>query len=261
MSLYNKIGNNYNQHRTSDERIAKRIVDLLNLGAGMKVADIGAGTGNYSLELALNGYSVYALEPSILMLQQKKEHPNIKWVNGKAEDSIFNESTFDGVCSILATHHFDSLEKAFIEMKRILKPKGSLVIFTADPRIIPPSCWFNEYFDFFIKKAEQTLPPINALTHILNDIFKNEVEIEPFLVPYDIKDGFFYAGWRTPEKYLCLEFRESISVFATCPQDIVNTQIERLKIDLESGEWDRKYHHIRQMTSYEGGYYFIKVQK
>jgi ubiquinone/menaquinone biosynthesis C-methylase UbiE len=261
MSVYNKIGNNYNQHRTADERISDTLIQLLRIETGAKIADIGAGTGNYTLELAQKGYSVYALEPSELMQEQRQEHPQIQWFKGVAEDRIFAADIFDGVYSTLATHHFTSLEKAFVEIKNTLKVNGYLVIFTADPRLTPANCWFKEYFNLFIQKAEETLPPTAEIVYILENIFNNKAEITPFLLPNDLKDGFFYAAWQTPEKYLDADFRKSISVFAKCPQHIVDAQISKLKSDLTSGKWDEKYNHVRHLTHYEGGYYFIRIKK
>jgi ubiquinone/menaquinone biosynthesis C-methylase UbiE len=52
MTLYDSIGKNYNSTRQSDKRIVNKLISLLNLPIGSTIADIGAGTGNYSNAIA-----------------------------------------------------------------------------------------------------------------------------------------------------------------------------------------------------------------
>ena len=82
----------------------------------------------------------------------------------------------------------------------------------------------------------------------LESIFKNKVEYIPFKIPFDITDGFFYAGWQEPEKYLNENFRNSISVFAKSPKESVYESINKLKTDLDNGKWDEKYGNIRNQN-------------
>lgn len=62
-------------------------------------------------------------------------------------------------------------------------------------------------------------------------------------------------------KYLDEKFRNSISVFAKAPKESVTQSIDKLKFDLENGDWDRKYGNVRNLNEYNGGYYFLKVIK
>ena len=65
MTLYNSIGHGYNYTRKPDRRIVETIVNLLDLLPGKTIADIGAGTGNYSNEIADRGYKIVAIEPGL----------------------------------------------------------------------------------------------------------------------------------------------------------------------------------------------------
>ena len=69
--LYDTIGKNYIINRKADTRITTSIIELLDLPVGSLVADIGAGTGNYSNSLADKGYS-----------------PGSPWINLKYIDFI-----------------------------------------------------------------------------------------------------------------------------------------------------------------------------
>jgi ubiquinone/menaquinone biosynthesis C-methylase UbiE len=85
MTLYNFIGEDYNATRQADERIVAKLISLLDLPTGSTIADIGAGTGNYSNAIAQQGYQVIAIEPSELMQRQQKPHPDVSWITASAE--------------------------------------------------------------------------------------------------------------------------------------------------------------------------------
>lgn len=72
MTLYNSIGEGYNATRQADERIVAKLISLLDLPTGSKIADVGAGTGNYSNAIAEAGYQVIAIEPSQVMQSQQQ---------------------------------------------------------------------------------------------------------------------------------------------------------------------------------------------
>lgn len=77
MTLYDSIGSDYNSTRKPDSRIVEQLINLLELPTGSIVADVGAGTGNYSYALANLGYQVIAIEPSQVMQRQRQHHPQI----------------------------------------------------------------------------------------------------------------------------------------------------------------------------------------
>jgi precorrin-6B methylase 2 len=60
METYDLIGTNYTVTRQADPRITMAIITALDLPRSSTVVDIGAGTGNYSVELAQAGFHVHA---------------------------------------------------------------------------------------------------------------------------------------------------------------------------------------------------------
>ena len=261
MPLYDSIGKSYNRTRSADNRILNKIISQLNCPAGSIIADIGAGTGNYSYELSKLGYFVHALEPSETMIEQGKKHDNLKWFKGFAEDIPFEDNYFDGVICTLSTHHFKSLNKSFTEIHRILKPNGNLVIFTFDARKTQNNDWLKEYFNPFYKIAVKTAQKREFVVRMLEKIFKTKVNITNFQLPSDLADHFFYAGWKHPEKYLDEDFRKGISVFSMLSQKKTAKIINRLEIDLQTGVWNSNYNYVKKLDKYEGGYYFMAIKK
>ena len=105
--IYYKIGKTYNNTRSADPRIANKILD------------VGAGTVSYSKALADAGFSVTALEPSEVMLEQDEKNDSIQWVKGVAESLPFEPDSFDAVIFILCLHHFKDLKVAFNEAQQV----------------------------------------------------------------------------------------------------------------------------------------------
>jgi ubiquinone/menaquinone biosynthesis C-methylase UbiE len=130
--LFDKIGGTYNRTRTADKRIVSELVRQLGLQKGTSIADVGAGTGNYSLAMANAGYKIKAIEPSTSMISHSLKDLDIEWLVGRAENIPLRTGSVDGVISILALAHFSDIECSFSEMARISN-NGPIVIFAFDP--------------------------------------------------------------------------------------------------------------------------------
>ena len=82
---YDRIGFDYNQHRAAEPSVVRSLLRLLDLPIGSVIADVGAGTGNYSNALARQGYKLLAIEPSELMRCQAMRVADAQWLAGVAE--------------------------------------------------------------------------------------------------------------------------------------------------------------------------------
>lgn len=134
VARYDEIGKGYNSYRKADHRLLKMLIELLGLPVGSVVADIGAGTENYTNDLAEYGYKMKAIEPSEEMRNQALFSADVEYIAGSAESISLADNSVDGVVSTLASHHFSSMMDAAGEMKRIC-PNGPVVLFTNDPRL------------------------------------------------------------------------------------------------------------------------------
>ncbi|WP_455210263.1 class I SAM-dependent methyltransferase [Kaarinaea lacus] len=253
--VYNHIGVHYSKYRRADQRLVDAIDNLLQIPNSETIADVGAGTGNYSCALAEKGYAVNALEPSELMLAQRKKHPRVHWCKGYAENIPLGSASVAAAIAVLAIHHFSSTAKALTEMARIAG-EGSVLLFTFDPRQIERP-WFADYFPFLWDDAFQYFPPIENVAKTLQLATHRSTSIHPYLLPHDLQDYFAAAGWRRPEIYLDPVIRACMSGFAVANQDLVNSGVEALRSDLESGAWDQKYNWLTGLGSYDVGYRFV----
>lgn len=100
-------------------------------GKKLKILDIGAGTGRYSIELCHQGHDVTAVELVKRNLEVlRSKHENIKTWQGNAMNlSFLDDQTFDLTLLLGPMYHLHSDEervKALNEAKRVTK-KGGLI--------------------------------------------------------------------------------------------------------------------------------------
>lgn len=111
------------------------IMSLAEVKAGMKIADVGCGTGLYTEELCRLGANVVGIDISPEMLEiaaQKtiKYCSKIEFVEGDAASLPFNDNSFDLVFSVTAMEFFQKPKQCLHEMYRILRPGGHMVVAT-----------------------------------------------------------------------------------------------------------------------------------
>ena len=102
-------------------------------GSSLKIADIGAGTGRYSVELCHRGYDVTAVElvkHNLEILRAK--HENIKTWQGDARNlSFLDDKSFDITLLFGPLYHLHGDEeklKALAEARRITKKGGIILV-------------------------------------------------------------------------------------------------------------------------------------
>lgn len=259
MSIYDTIGKSYAQFRLPDRRIVDCLLNALQLKPGSTIADIGAGTGGYSREIAERGFLVYAVEPSEVMRSQAVTHPQVKWFDGCAEAIPLPDNSVDAAICILSLHHFTDLEAALLEIHRVVKT-GAIAFFTYDSQA-RKDFWLDDYFPFLWEYDEGSFCPLDYIVSFIQNNFKkkNSVDIYPFPLPPDLTDLFLAAGWRRPKIYLNAEIRASMSAFALTEPQLVETGVRQLEADLASGEWLRKYGQFMKLTEFDVGYRMLAI--
>lgn len=235
---YDSIGINYVQLRKPDPRIAAAIHAAL--GRAQTVMNVGAGTGSYEPGDRL----VTAVEPSLEMIRQRPPSA-VEVVQAVAEKLPFDENAFDAAMAILTIHHWPSKEKGLREMRRVTR--GPIVLLTFDPSCRP---WLTDYLPELVTLDEAQMPAMSDYERWLGAI-----EVAPVLVPHDCSDGFLYAFWRRPHMYLDDRIRSGSSSFWA----IANAEIglQRLRQDLETEEWQRRYAELLIQDSYDAGYRLV----
>ena len=94
--------------------------------AGLRVLDLGAGTGKLTAQLAELGADVTAVEPDEAMLAElRRRVPSVRALQGPAEAIPLPDASVDAVLCGQSLHWFD-LPRALPEIARVLVPGGPL---------------------------------------------------------------------------------------------------------------------------------------
>lgn len=258
-SKYDDIGINYNETRSADPYITNQLLKKLRPKIKGLYLDIGCGTGNYTSVFQKKGYEFIGIDPSERMLKEAKtKNSNITWKLGQAENiPILNESV-NGVIGSLTMHHWNDLNNSFLELNRVLKPDGLIVIFTSTPRQMK-GYWLNHYFPKMLGDSMLQMPTLEAVKNaLLNAKFFN-IETEPYFVKPNLEDLFLYCGKQNPKLYLKSEIRHGISSFSSLAnKDEVEKGLINLEKDIESNNINEI---IKSYENDLGDYLFITAKK
>ena len=210
------------------------------MGRAESVLNVGAGTGSYEPV----DRRVTAVEPSLEMI--RKRSPSAATViQASAHHLPFADDVFDAAMAILTIHHWPDKEAGLREVRRVTR--GRIALLTFDPSYRP---WLTDYLPELARLDEAQMPAISDYERWLGP-----VEVTPVLVPHDCSDGFLYAYWRRPAAYLDPRIRSGSSSFWTITA--VEQGLERLRQDLETGTWERRYAELLRLDSYDAGYRLV----
>ena len=107
----------------------KSVTGIIAPKIGMTVLDIAAGTGSSSRPLVDKGAEVTALDFSAGMLDQgRKQHKDIKFVQGDALKLPFSENTFDVTTYSFGLRNTANSNIALREALRVTKVGGKIVV-------------------------------------------------------------------------------------------------------------------------------------
>lgn len=108
-------------------------VDALGPIAGLRVLDVGCGTGNAALEAARRGAVVTAVDPAARLVDVARgraaaESLSVTAVVAEASSLPFADAAFDALLSVFAVIFAPDASAAAREMVRVLRPGGRLVL-------------------------------------------------------------------------------------------------------------------------------------
>ena len=140
--------------------------------------DLGCGTGHGAAALAVRwpGARVIGLDASRGMLreaQRQAANPSIEWLHGEAEALPLPDASVDCVFSNLALPWCEDIDAVFLEVARVLRPRGLFTFTTVGP---------------------DTLIELRAAFRATDD----GVHVHAFTDMHDLGDGLVRAGFAEP---------------------------------------------------------------
>lgn len=148
-----------------DVKWRKRVVTILKEKQPNTILDIATGTGDLAIQMVRTGAEkIVGLDISAGMLEvgkkkvlEKNLENTIEMMEGDSENLPFQEHSFDAITVAFGVRNFENLELGLTEIRRVLKPSGTLVILeTAVPTKTP----FKQGYRFYTKYI---LPTIGKL--------------------------------------------------------------------------------------------------
>jgi hypothetical protein len=108
--------------------------------------------------------------------------------------------------------------------------------------------WLAEYVPELMTAERRRYPKLDAVAETLG----GEVTVTPVPIPLDCLDGFTEAYYGRPEAFLDPTVRRGQSAWGFISPETAAAGIERLRSDLDSGEWDRRHGHLRTQPEFIG---------
>ncbi len=161
MAIFDNVASDYDAWYTDKKGSFVDTVEtdlafkMIHVEKGMKILDVGCGTGNFSIKLAKMGCSVTGIDISDNMLEiaSKKaadENLDIQFLHMDLNELNFKENKFDAVFSMAAFEFVNDEDapKALEGMLKVVKKNGQVLIGT----ISSNSSWGELYQDESFRK-------------------------------------------------------------------------------------------------------------
>jgi ubiquinone/menaquinone biosynthesis C-methylase UbiE len=122
-------------------RLHQLMIGLADAQPGMRVVDIGCGTGNLLVALGQEraGLDLAGLDPDERALvraarRSRRARLSVDWRRAFAQELPYPDQSVDRVLSSLMLHHLDdaSKDELLAEVRRVLRPDGVLVLADVD---------------------------------------------------------------------------------------------------------------------------------
>lgn len=182
---FDHAAHHYDDVAVLQQTIGQRILERLQLIRSQPaiIVDIGAGTGQLTRQLArrYRHSRIIALDLAPAMLQQgrrqltwwQRRQGRQTFVCGDAESLPFSDNSVDMICSNVTLQWCNSLDQAFAEFKRILRPNGLLMFSTFGPDTL--------------KELRQSWAEVDHYNHV-----------NAFIDMHDIGDALLRSGMSDP---------------------------------------------------------------
>jgi SAM-dependent methyltransferase len=157
------------------------VLDLLGSVAGKEILDVGCGPGLYAEELTRRGGIVVGFDQSremVALAAGRVGSPARFRVHDLAAPlSWLDDESFDVAVMALVIHHLDDRVAALREIRRVLRPDGSLIVSTHHPT----TDWLRQGGSYFE-------------VEVLEETWRRDWHVR---------------FWRQPLAATCAEFREA----------------------------------------------------
>ncbi len=187
-----------------DQHWRRRVVHELMPYRPRRILDVATGTGDLALLLAEHfpEAKIVGVDIAEAMLERGKEKVTEQGLEGRVRLQIgdseklpFPDRQFDAVTVAFGVRNFENLRKGIQEMKRVLKPRGHVVILEfSHPRAFPIRTLYWLYARHLLPRIGRWLSRNEAAYRYLPESVEVFPDGEDFLRILE-EAGFRYTRW------------------------------------------------------------------
>jgi demethylmenaquinone methyltransferase/2-methoxy-6-polyprenyl-1,4-benzoquinol methylase len=149
------------------DRRWRRLTAAAVVRPGDAVLDACCGTGDLAIACARAGGRVTGLDFSPRMLERaRRKAPQLEWTEGDLLALPFTDASFDAVTVGFGVRNVEDLQRALLELRRVLRPSGRLgILEITRPRgVLAP--FYRLWFDGLVPLLGKLLPGGSAYTYL-----------------------------------------------------------------------------------------------
>jgi SAM-dependent methyltransferase len=189
--------------------VSEALLDAATVGAGVRVLDVGCGTGTLCAAAAARGARPTGVDLADGMVAAaRRAHPELEFVAGDAEALPCADGGFDAALGAFVVNHVPRPERLAAELRRVLGPGGRVALaMWGPPERVPFLGLFEEAMRAAGVRPADALPPgpaafrfaaPGALRALLAGAGFERVEVSEHEVRYAVADaGDLWHGVHT----------------------------------------------------------------
>ena len=180
---YTDISQTYDEHRSFSKHLAGKVAEFGVIQKGMRVLDVGCGTGNLAIQLLdMMNLDLVGADISLPMLKVARGKSLEVVCTDAANNKLpFRDNCFDTITTTYVIHQINDLELLFSECHRVLRD-GTLVLLTSShEQIENEHPVFKRFFPGAIDIDKARFPDIPVICNLLATVGFRDIKPEPVL--------------------------------------------------------------------------------
>jgi SAM-dependent methyltransferase len=227
---YSNQAKTYDETRGASPSVLAPLRQALEGAPGRRLIDIGGGTGNYAKALKDEGWDplVVDREPGMLARAAAK---GLETLEADAQRLPLPDETAEAVMLVSMLHHVENPEAAIAEARRVLRPRGRLVLMGWSYEDLSGQ-WMVDYWPSTRGWMAGSHPKLAELLELLPGARRIPIVYE------DLEDGSLAALSAHPEKLVDPRWHRQTSYFERLERDHpeeLRAGLARLQRDIEAG--------------------------
>jgi SAM-dependent methyltransferase len=184
MINYDNISKTYDNYRSYTPSQTSPLIKFGNIEPGMKILDLGCGTGNLSRQL-LDDLQVSAigLDKSFNMLAKARNKAlTVLCADADSSPLPFRDNSFDRVIISFVMHHIKNRQDLIKECYRVLRG-GALILVTSSHDQIQGMHWvLQKFFPSLVEADKKRFPEISDLDSYFQSAGFKDISHEELVV-------------------------------------------------------------------------------